>query len=87
MTDRTPGQPDSVQLTCNNFNIPGSNNPTYRACPGLIYLILIHLLLTEKHSFNVVEQTSDNYLLLIFFGKYLLYFTLFYLFLLAIRNM
>lgn len=81
MTDRTLGQPDSVQLTCNNFNIPGSNNPTYRACPGLIYLILIHLLLTEKHSFNVAEQTSDNYLLFssILVSTYfiLLYFTYF----------
>lgn len=63
MTDRTPGQPDSVQFTCNNFNIPGTNNSTYSACPGLIYLILIHLLLTETHSFNVAEQTSDSCLL------------------------
>lgn len=81
MTDRTPGQPDSVQFTCNNFNTSGTNNPTYSACPGLIYLILIHLLLTEKHCFNVAAQTIDNYLLFSSFlvSTYfiLLYFTYF----------
>lgn len=38
-----------------------------------------------KHTFNLAEQSNDSYLL--FFGKYLLYLTLFDLFLLAIRNM